>query len=70
MCKEKIIFMVAGLLVLSGVVLGHFVSPWFLILAAFPGVNMIIAAFTGFCPFTKILNAMKVERCTANSPLD
>lgn len=70
MCKEKIIFMVAGTMVLAGIGLGYFVSPWFFLVAAFPGANMIVAALTGFCPLTKMLNKLNVQRCTANSPLD
>jgi len=32
------------------IALAYFVSPWWLLLTAFVGVNMLQAAFTGFCP--------------------
>lgn len=40
----------AGCVVLTGLALGWFVSPWFLPLAAFAGLNMVQARFTGRCP--------------------
>jgi hypothetical protein len=35
---------------LTSIVLAYFVAPWWLLLTAFVGVNMLQAAFTGFCP--------------------
>jgi Protein of unknown function (DUF2892) len=40
----------AGLVVLLGLALGYFVTPYWYLLTAFAGLNMIQAAFTGFCP--------------------
>ena len=37
-------------LLLAGVALAHFVNPWWILLSVFAGLNMIQAAFTGFCP--------------------
>ena len=67
-CKERMIFFVAGTLILTGLTLGHWVSPWWLLLSAFVGVNMFQASLTGFCPLSKILNGIGVKACTANSP--
>lgn len=50
MSIDRAVFVFAGLVVLAGLGLGYFVSPWWLLLPAFAGVNMIQAAFTGFCP--------------------
>lgn len=47
---DKAVMAFAGLVVLTGVTLGTFVSPYWLLLSAFAGVNMIQASFTGFCP--------------------
>lgn len=69
MCKERVVFFTAGTLVLAGLLLGYLVSPWWLLLSAFVGVNMFQAAVTGFCPLIRILNALKVEQCTSVSPL-
>lgn len=47
---DRAVLAFAGLVVLCGLVLACFESPWWLLLSAFAGVNMIQAAFTGFCP--------------------
>jgi hypothetical protein len=52
---QRIIYLVAGTLVLAGLGLGYFVNPAWLLLAAFVGVNLFQTAFTGFCPLEKIL---------------
>lgn len=45
----------AGTMVLVSVALVHFVSPWWLLLTAFIGLNLIQSAFTGFCPPERLL---------------
>jgi hypothetical protein len=47
---DKAVFAFAGGMVLLSLVLAHFVSPWWLLLTAFVGLNLLQAAFTGFCP--------------------
>lgn len=69
MCKERVVFFVAGSLVGLGTLLAWLVSPWWLLLCGFVGFNMLQSSLTGFCPLTMILNALKVEQCTAVSPL-
>lgn len=55
MSIQRIIYLVAGTLVLAGLGLGYFVNPAWLLLAAFVGLNLFQTAFTGFCPLEKIL---------------
>ncbi|OAM89776.1 DUF2892 domain-containing protein [Termitidicoccus mucosus] len=52
---EHRIRVLAGAMVLASLALGRFVNPWWLLLAAFVGVNLIQSAFTGFCPAESIL---------------
>ncbi len=52
---DRWVFRIAGLLVLASVVLGVWVSIYWLWLAVFVGANMLQASFTGFCPLAKIL---------------
>jgi hypothetical protein len=40
----------AGFMVLLSLALAWSVSPYFLILTAFVGANLLQSAFTGFCP--------------------
>ena len=50
MTLDRAVFVFAGFVVLTGTVLAFVHSPWWLLLSGFAGVNMIQAAFTGFCP--------------------
>ena len=47
---ENAIRILAGTMVLLSLALAQWVNPWWLLLAAFVGVNLIQSAFTGFCP--------------------
>jgi hypothetical protein len=47
---DRAVLAFAGLIVLTGLALSEFYSPWWLLLSAFAGANMFQAAFTGFCP--------------------
>jgi hypothetical protein len=55
------VFAFAGSFVLIGVLLAWLASPWWLIVPAFVGVNMLQSAFTGFCPLAKILKRFGVK---------
>ncbi len=58
MTIDRAVFVFAGLVVLTGLALGQFVNPLWLLLSAFAGLNMIQAAFTGFCPAAMAFKAM------------
>ena len=47
---DKAVLAFAGLMILVSLALAHFVSPWWLLLTLFVGVNMLQASLTGFCP--------------------
>ncbi|TSD14561.1 DUF2892 domain-containing protein [Haloglomus irregulare] len=40
----------AGIVVLTGLVLGWFVSSWAYALSAFAGLNLLQSSFTDICP--------------------
>ena len=50
MSLDRMVFVFAGFVVLTGLILSQVYSPLWLLLPAFAGLNMIQAAFTGFCP--------------------
>lgn len=52
---------VAGTMVLVSLALGLKVSPWWFLLTAFVGVNLIQSAFTGFCPAANILKKLGLK---------
>ncbi len=58
---ERIIWLIAGVVVLSGVFLGFFVHIYWLVLPLLVGVNLLIFAFTGFCPMAIFLHKMGVK---------
>lgn len=57
---DRSIFLLAGTLTLISAGLAAFVSPWWLLLTAFVGLNMLQASITGFCPATFILKRFGV----------
>jgi len=65
MTIQRIVYLVAGTLVLTGLALGHWVDQRWLLLAAFPGFNMLQTAFTGFCPLERILIKLGVGEAGA-----
>lgn len=58
---DRFVFAFAGTVVLLGLVLATLVSTWWLLLPAFVGLNMLQAAFTGFCPLAMILKKAGVQ---------
>lgn len=52
---ERVLFGLAGSMVLAGALLAAIVSPWFLLLVAFVGVNQWVYVIAGDCPASLIL---------------
>jgi hypothetical protein len=50
MTVERAVRMLAGIIVLASVALAHWVSPNWLWLTAFVGLNLLQSAFTNWCP--------------------
>lgn len=55
---ESFIRVLAGSVVLLSLALTLWVSPWWLLLTAFVGLNLIQSAFTGFCPPSLVLRKL------------
>ncbi len=64
---ENAIRILAGTMVLLSLGLSQLASPWWLLLAAFVGVNLIQSSFTGFCPAEMIFRRLGIgkgqEKC-------
>jgi hypothetical protein len=54
MTIDNAVLSFAGLVVLVGLALGWYVSPYWFLLTAFAGLNMLQAGVTGFCPAAMI----------------
>jgi Inner membrane protein YgaP-like, transmembrane domain len=58
---DRAVLAFAGFVVVVGLVLAQLYSPWWLLLSAFAGLNMMQAAFTGFCPAAFIFRYLGVK---------
>jgi hypothetical protein len=47
---DRAVLSFAGFVVLLGLALGWLVSPYWFLLTAFAGLNLLQASVTGFCP--------------------
>ncbi|HUP62334.1 MAG TPA: DUF2892 domain-containing protein [Thermoanaerobaculia bacterium] len=52
---ERSLRLIAGSIVLVSAILAWTVSPWFLALIAFVGLNLVQSAFTNWCPMMTVL---------------
>jgi len=60
---ERVLFALAGSMTLASATLAAFVSPWFLLLAAFVGLNQWLFVGVGACPASIALERLTgVER--------
>jgi hypothetical protein len=59
---ESCIRVLAGTMVLLSLALAVWVSHWWLLLAAFVGLNLIQSAFTGFCPAEIIFRQLGIGK--------
>ncbi len=62
MTMERCIRGIAGSFVFVSLLLGVYVSPYYLFFTGFVGLNLFQSAFTGFCPMEKILG--KIGLCS------
>ena len=58
---DRAVLAFAGLVVLIGVRLSLTVHPWWIGLTVFAGLNMMQAAFTGFCPAAMAFKALGLK---------
>ncbi len=58
MTLDRSVLAFAGFMVLLSVVLTVWVSPLFVWLTVFVGVNLLQSAFTGFCPAAIVLKRL------------
>jgi hypothetical protein len=61
MSIDRVVLAFAGTMILVSLALGLTVHVYWLGLTAFVGLNMLQAAFTGFCPLAMILKKIGVK---------
>ena len=58
---DRAVFLLAGTMTLLSALLAATVSPWWLLLTAFVGLNLLQSSFTGFCPAAVIFRRFGVH---------
>ncbi|MFO7838049.1 MAG: DUF2892 domain-containing protein [Desulfosalsimonadaceae bacterium] len=58
---DKLIFRMAGIVILISLLLAVVHSYWWLLLIALVGANLTQASFTGFCPMARILKFFGIK---------
>jgi hypothetical protein len=61
MSIDRAVMAMAGTIVLISLLLAHYVSPLWLWLTAFVGLNLLQSAFTGFCPAAIIFRKLGLK---------
>lgn len=61
MTVDRAVMMFAGFVVLVSLGLGVTASPYWLLLTAFVGLNLIQASVTGFCPAAMVFRRLGVR---------
>jgi len=61
MTIERALRMMAGFVILLSFVLAHYLSPNWLWLTAFVGLNLLQSAFTNSCPAMSIFRAIGMK---------
>jgi hypothetical protein len=60
MTSERIVFIVAGLMILLSLTLSQVHHPYWLFLTAFVGLNLFQSGFTQFCPLIIVLRKLGI----------
>jgi DUF2892 family protein len=67
MTIDRAVMAFAGALVLVSLLLSQMISPYWLLLTAFVGANLVQASFTGFCPAATVFKKLGCRAGTAFS---
>lgn len=58
---DRAVLFLAGTITLISVLLAALVSPWWLLLTTFVGLNLVQSSVTGFCPAVTVLRRRGVR---------
>ncbi|MDZ5454448.1 DUF2892 domain-containing protein [Labrys sp. ZIDIC5] len=65
MTIDRAVMMFAGFMVLLSLALGFYLSPWWYLLNAFVGLNLMQASVTGFCPAAIVFRRLGIKAGSA-----
>ena len=58
---DRAVLAFAGVMILVSVALTQLVSPWWWLLTAFVGLNLVQASITGFCPAAMLFRKLGIS---------
>ncbi|HAI94821.1 MAG TPA: DUF2892 domain-containing protein [Xanthomonadaceae bacterium] len=58
---DRAVLAFAGVMILASVALTQLVSPWWWLLTAFVGLNLVQASITGFCPAAMLFRKLGIS---------
>lgn len=58
---ERIVFLVAGFMVIASAILSVWHTPEWIYLTGFVGANLMFSSITGFCPMVLILRKLNFQ---------
>jgi Protein of unknown function (DUF2892) len=61
MTIDNAVFLFAGVMILVSLALAYLLTPYFHLLTAFVGLNLIQSSFTGFCPAAMVFKALGLK---------
>jgi len=65
---EQMVRRLAGSLITASLLLAWFVSPWWFVLTAFVGLNLLQSSFTRFCPAELFFRHVQSRREAHSAP--
>ncbi|MFO1172014.1 MAG: DUF2892 domain-containing protein [Hyphomicrobiaceae bacterium] len=60
MSIDRVVLAFAGTMILASLALSQLHSPYWLLLTAFVGANLLQSSFTGFCPLAMVLKRLGI----------
>ncbi len=70
MTVERALRMMAGIVILLSLALAHYVSPYWYLLTAFVGLNLLQSAFTNWCPAMTIFRKLGLKDSVASCSVE
>jgi len=61
MSVQSAVHLLAGVMILGSLTLAHFVSPYWYLLTAFVGLNLVQSAFTHWCLAANIFRTLGLK---------
>lgn len=61
MTVDRAVLVLAGSMILASLALTWLMSPYWLLLTAFVGANLLQSAFTGFCPAATVFRKLGLK---------